>query len=195
MKRSTGSTHLGAELSCERRRHRFEHRDVAVAALRRCGDFGADETSTNYDNTTARLQFGPKSQTVVERAYNMEVGTRGLPRKGTNTSAGCDHELIEPEITRCRTKNSRRDIETVCARTVAKFDVDVGKIATRSQLHAGRLPVTSEHLLRQRRTVVGETGFVGDDRDRPREAATAKRFGGSKPAERATDDRDANPVQ
>jgi hypothetical protein len=163
------------------------------AALQLRRDLGPDEAAADHGDHAAgleSLECETQSQLVVAVAQREDLVV-GAERESAGPGTGGDHDVRALEALAVRHGHCvRLDVERRRANAEAKVHVGFGDLLRRRQRRAFDAPLAGEHVLGERRTVVGGVGLVADQRDRAVVAVSTERFDQSPPGETGADDDD-----
>ena len=107
-----------------------------------------------------------------------------LAGESASVRAGRDDETVETEDRSVdQAEFTRAQVERRRGLAKAPLDVEIVEDIGLAEVDAVGLPLARQHLLRQRRTIVGSVRFVSDDHDRTRDIVLTQRLCRSKACE------------
>src|SRR5688572_21648181 len=176
----------------ERDGERLNHGDVQAASAARGSDLEADEPCA-HDRYTRRVrQLPPERDRVVQTAQDEYACAWRDAGQGSGARTGCDNEPVvvgtgaigKGDAPRTKVDRRRAHTEPHVERERAVSILPVEKSLL-------RVPGALEHLLRERRAVVGAMWLVADDGQLTVEAAGAQRLGRAETRQRGANDHDS----
>ena len=177
-------THLGTETANQRGRRTFEHRHLATPRARRGRHFQSDETGTDHHDSSSGHELVAQRQRVRQCAQTVYALPVGLTGKSAHDATGGDHHTVGVESTaRPQGHDAIRRVEGHGRVTQHPFHVQGLEDLGFTQPNAIGVPLSRQHLLRQRRAVVGNLGLVAHDHDGSAEFLLPQGLGGTKPGE------------
>ena len=172
---------------------RLDDGDVEPEAPRRGGHLAADEAGADHDHPLRRGdQVGPQGQAVVDRAEDVDTGEVGPGRDAAGRRAGGDHHAVDVEVV-ARGSRHPPDADVEGSGRLPESPLDVEVLGDR-EVGSRRLLGAGQHLLGERRAVVGEVRLGAEHDDLALVALGTERLGGPEPRERGADDGDATPA-
>ena len=137
------------------------------ACPQRGGHLETDEAGTDDDDPASRARGLAERKRVAEgaqRANAFQIGAWNveLPR----SRAGRDHEpLVRDVPPGAQGHGAGGEVERGGRHPQAELDVEVAEVFRRCDERVGRLGLTAEQLLGERRAMVGRMVFRGEQRD------------------------------
>ncbi len=159
---------------------------------RRRRHLGADETSPDHHHSRRPCgEGGPQRQAVVERAEHEQARQVRLPGQSPHPGSGGDDEAVvahgapvaQPDLL-------IDDVQALGPGPEAQVDLDLLQLLRLAQRDAIGLPLPGEHLLGQRRTVVGHALLGTDEGYRAVEAVGPQLLDRPQPGQRRSDHND-----
>ena len=179
---------LLAEDRRQRRRQRLDDRHLDAEPAGRRGDLLADEAGADDHQASAGDEFGPQAAGVGQGAQGVDVVVveeGQAPRR----AAGRDQQLAVGErLAGVQRQRPRRRVERLGPGAEQQLDPLLRVPVRRPEgdrVLAGR---SRQHLLGERRPVVGRLRLGADDADRRLVLAAAEGLGGALRRQTATDD-------
>jgi hypothetical protein len=157
----------------------LDDRHVHAERARRRGDLSADEATPDHDEMRAgdeflseRLRVGNRPQLVHARGQ--------VERQPARSRAGCQHELVEPDIgAPVGTGDTLERVDVFDPGAEAELDAAVVPVAVLPQQERVLVARPEQELLRERRPLVWRERLVADQHEAPVVAFAPQRLGGA----------------
>ena len=150
----------------------------------------ADEAGADHDHPAGlRIELAAQREAVVEGAQGVDPGHAVGDGHGARRRAGGDDEAVEVDLPAV-VEGDPASGEVERRRPRAEAPVEVELVARRGQLDAVGVPRPRQHLLRERRPVVGRVRLLTDDHDAAVVPLFPQRLGRPAPGQARSDDDD-----
>ena len=171
---------------------RLDDGDVQAARAAGGGDLEADEPCSHDRHTRRVHQFPAQRDGVVQTAQDEQTRPGRNAREGPDARARCDDQPVVVGE-RATGKRDASGAEIDRRRAHAKPHVERERVVPLLPAEKGlvRLPGALEHLLRERRAVVGAMRLLANERQLTVEASVAQRLGRAQTRKRGANDHDA----
>ena len=179
-----GGPQLRRERPGQRGGQRFEDGHVDTEDASRGGHLGADEPGADHAQARRRLELGPDGQALIERAQHVDAGqlpAAGQPAGGG--SGGDDEPVVSQRLAVVEGDSAGRHVEGRSPAPEMPGHAQRVVLALVPQRRLLGLPVALEHLLRQRRPVVGQRRLGPDGDQLTLEPLLAQRLQGRQPGQ------------
>ena len=169
----------GTHRAFHRDRHRVDHGHVAAGRSRCRGRLGTDETAPDHHHRAAAGEAFPQREAVRQRPQQVHARGR-LPRGRPRRRTSRDHQVVIGQRLAVRQLHQPGlRVQRQSRRPQAKLDPGVRRGLRGEQARALRGPGAGQHLLGQRRPVVGQFGLLPHQGDTALVALGAQRPGGA----------------
>ena len=188
VQRGHDHAHLGAQGPFEGRGRRLQHGHLDPAGSAHRRHLRPDETGPDHHDALGLLvEVAPQDEAVVQGAQDVHAFEHRRPGQPTGGGAGGDHQpVVADPLPAIEAHEAIRAIEAHGPASEAVVDAQV--LVGGRQDDAIDIPDPGQHLLRQRRPVIGCVGIGVDHRDGALEALAAQRVSRVHPRQGRPDD-------